>query len=65
MITKRGSQNREPIGDTEYKVSSALSAGQVVLVDEVGRCELWIANDNFAGYVIEIGGIGYEFVRGY
>lgn len=28
------------------------------------RFELWQKNDHFAGYVIEIDGVGYEFISG-
>ena len=66
MRTQIGSQTRESIADMVYKVAAVLSARQIVLVDTTdGHCELWIANDDFAGYVIEYGETGYEFVRDY
>ena len=66
MITRIGSQNREPIADTNYKVSSVIGAKQLILSDTTdGHCELWIANDHCSGYVIEYGETGYEFVRDY
>jgi hypothetical protein len=68
MITKRGSQNREPIEDTSYvilKTWPQVDLGHVVLRDaDTGRDELWVKRDDYAGYVIEINGRGYEFVRG-
>jgi hypothetical protein len=66
MITRVGSQNREPIADTVYRVTAVLSARQIVLVDTTdGHCELWIACDHNSGYVIEYGSTGYEFVHDY
>ena len=66
MITAKGSQNREPIEDTEYHIVKTwpeVSRGHVVLEDETGRRELWVKNDHYSGYVIVINGKGYEFVR--
>ena len=66
MITRIGSQTRESIADTVYKVAAVLSARQIVLVDTTdGHCELWIACDHHSGYTIEYGETGYEFVRDY
>lgn len=63
-ITRRGSQTREPIGDTDYEVVSK-TGNEVILKDkETGEKEVWVENDDFAGYVIEIGGRGYEFTHG-
>lgn len=37
---------------------------EAVLKDrKTNRQELWAENDHYAGYVIEIGGVGFEFVR--
>ena len=73
-----GSQKREKIEDTNYTVQFmdehlVLSAhgvkrmevgpDAVLLNKETGIAELWTQRDDFAGYVIEIDGIGYEFVR--
>lgn len=64
MIEIRGFQRREPIEDTDYVVSSALPAGRMILKDiTTGKCELWIGNDDYAGYVVVIGGRGYEFIK--
>jgi hypothetical protein len=60
-----GSQNREKIEDTEYEVEKFLDddKDEVILIDtETGKKELWAKRDDFSGYVIEIDGIGYEFV---
>jgi hypothetical protein len=66
MMTKRGSQMREPIEETEYRVVSTwpnVERGCVVLADESGKRELWTKRDDYAGYVVVIHGRGYEFVR--
>jgi len=63
MIKRFGSQSREPIEESEYSLLRKLDQGEVILLDKTnGHQELWSQNNNFAGYVIEIDGIGYEFV---
>ncbi len=58
-----GSQKRESLKESGYKVLRR-SKDEAVLEDrETGKAELWIANDDFAGYVIEIAGVGHEFAR--
>lgn len=72
------SQTRERIEDTNYEIKfrdehlvltatgvQGIEDGPdaVLLNKETGISELWTMRDDFAGYVIEIGGIGYEFVR--
>lgn len=68
MITVRGSQRREPIEETDYRIISSwpdLDIGEVILQDEhTHHRELWVKRNDFAGYVIVINGNGYEFVRG-
>lgn len=64
--TKVGSQTREPLEETEYRLVATwpdVHIGHVVLADEAGRRELWAQSDSFAGYVVTINGIGYEFIR--
>ena len=61
-----GSQRREDIN--ESKIYSLLSGpdkdGIVVIHNTItSNCENWIANDDFAGYVLVIHGLGYEFIR--
>jgi len=64
MHTKYGSQRREPIEETEYRVH--IHDGDEVVLDDGGdRFEVWFRNDYHAGYTIEINGIGYEFARSY
>jgi hypothetical protein len=62
-----GSQTREKIENTEYKVSAIegneTTGRNAILLRADGKEELWTENDDFAGYVIEIDGAGYEFVR--
>lgn len=58
-----GSQVRELIGSTTMKVVGVTKYNEVILEDEEsGDLEIWAPNDHFAGYVIEIAGVGYEFV---
>lgn len=57
-----GSQSREPIEDTEYKLDSMKGKEATLLNTDSGTKELWVLNDNAASYVIEIKGKGYEFV---
>lgn len=59
-----GSQKREKFEDTDYVIHTWRNgAGHIVLMDKTtGKKEKWILNDNYAGYVIEINGKGYEFV---
>jgi len=67
MIIRVGSQTREPIEDTEYELLEFIEypSGQdaVLLNKETGIKELYVEKDDFAGYVIEIDGRGFEFVR--
>ena len=62
----RGSQRRENLEDTEYKVVGTASDGSKILEEEFstgGKYELWFPRDDFAGYVIVINGVGHEFAR--
>lgn len=66
MRETRGSQTRESYTDAGYRIVSmaaTLDRMSVVLEDETGKRELWRCSDGFAGYVVTIGGIGYEFIR--
>lgn len=62
-VTKQGSQIREPIADTEYRVVGKCDCGLVLHDSIFGQFELWAKRDDYAGHVIEIDGVGYEFVR--
>lgn len=57
-----GSQKRETLKESGYTFISDLGNNEVCLSDENGKLELWVANDDHAGYTIEIDGVGYEFV---
>lgn len=60
----RGSQTREPIEDTEYRLlarpKDRIAILHNTLTDDL---EEWSANDDHAGYTIVIGRWGYEFGR--
>lgn len=67
MIKVIGSQSREKIEDTEYIVDYMDDIDDVprdvFLLDmETGVREKWTENDHYAGYVVEIDGVGFEFV---
>jgi len=67
MIRHIGSQTREPIEDTEYEllefVKYPSGRDAILLNKETGIKELYVERDDFAEYVIEIDGKGFEFVR--
>jgi hypothetical protein len=67
MITKRGSQNREPLSESGYHLKGWITLGVAVLQanDDETQQEVWFANDDHAGYTIEIDSVGYEFARDY
>jgi len=61
-----GSQTRETLAESGYSLIGRIDVNEVILQDSAdsgGKPELWTQRDDFAGYVIEIDGIGYEFVR--
>jgi len=72
-----GSQTRATLDEAEMVVVGWLSHDDAVLdrkpeegekiegLPGMGYFEIWVLNDDFAGFVIEIGGEGYEFVRNY
>ena len=58
-----GSQTRDLIGETTYKVVGMTRYNEAILEDEEGGdLELWGPNDHHSGYTIEIAGLGYEFM---
>lgn len=69
MMTKRGSQTREPIENTDLVFLRFAPDGDDRVLrdftDDSTRLhyELWTPSDDYAGYVIVIGGVGHEFVR--
>jgi hypothetical protein len=63
-MKKIGSQTRELLSESGYTLHSKRGSGEVILTNIVdGKRELWAANNHYAGYVIEIDGMGYEFIR--
>ena len=63
MIKQIGSQARENINDTDYEVFTRWNGAVVLRDKKTGAKELWQANNHFAGYTIQIGRWGYEFIR--
>jgi hypothetical protein len=62
-IRQIGSQNREEFREAGYSLVQFNKDGSLIVQDESGKRELWAPNDDFAGYVLEVHGFGYEFVR--
>ncbi len=62
-----GSQIREDItkDDTYTLVEDHdNNDGEIIVFNKVTqKQEIWIENDQYAGYVLVVNGIGYEFVR--
>jgi hypothetical protein len=59
-----GSQYREDLFEAGYSLHKRVTEDEVILKDDFnGQLERWTRNDDYAGYVIEIDGEGYEFVR--
>jgi len=65
MTQQIGSQHREQIEETDYKVWEHVEGSdEIILQDtETLNLEYWHRNDDFAGYVVEVDGVGYEFAR--
>lgn len=60
-----GSQKRESLETAGYELVSRKGGREVILKEkDTGKYELWGRKDDFAGYTIDIGGKGYEFIRG-
>lgn len=59
------SQIRVTIEGEGYSLLKRLEDGAVILENEEGGFELWQENDDFAGFVLTIDDIGFEFVRTY
>ncbi len=67
-MEKIGSQTRELLEesgmDLIYDEGEHAENTGVILQDRGGsNPELWVKNDQYAGHVIEIDGVGYEFIR--
>jgi hypothetical protein len=64
-MEERGSQRREKIEQTDMVLEKRKSPTEVILRDKNdpnAPLELWSLSDDYAGYVIEIDGKGYEFI---
>ncbi|KKN21281.1 hypothetical protein LCGC14_0927120 [marine sediment metagenome] len=57
-----GSQIREELSESGYKLVDTMHGQLDAILENENGQELWSKSDDFAGYVIEIFGIGYEFV---
>ena len=64
-MKRRGSQVRESLQEAGYKVAHQNSEYALLEDVDTGRLELWAQRDDFAGYVVEINGLGYELVLTY
>ncbi len=65
-MEKIGSQTRENIeeDDVYTVIEGPEEDDSIILFNKVGeKYERWTKNDDFAGYVLVIDGVGYEFVR--
>ena len=56
-----GSQKRETLRESGLQLIAC--NGKEAVLSNSGKAEMWVLNDDFAGYVIEINGQGYEFMR--
>jgi hypothetical protein len=62
IMRQIGSQIRETLEDAGYTIINQGPEG-IILEEADGKRELWVERDDFAGYVVEVNGVGYEFVR--
>jgi len=62
MAKQIGSQYRETLKESGCTLVERPGPGEVIL-DCDGQLELWAVNDHHAGYTIQVGRWGYEFVR--
>jgi hypothetical protein len=60
-VKQIGSQMRETLAESGYKLVGRPAQRMVVLQDKDGKREVWYANDHFAGYTVQVGRWGYEF----
>lgn len=58
-----GSQKRELLKDSGMELYRKEGKGAILRDAKTGKLEMWREKDDFAGYVIEIDGKGFEFVR--
>jgi hypothetical protein len=58
-----GSQRRESLATTDFELVGKKGKEIILRDKETGIHELWARSDDFAGYTIDVGGKGYEFLR--
>ena len=59
-----GSQTRETLQEANAQLVARIDDDTVVIRDlGLKRLDVYAKRDDYAGYVIEIDGVGYEFVR--
>lgn len=63
-----GNQARELLSDSGMELlhdegEHSEDCGVILKNTTNGDYELWVKNDRYAGYVIEIEGVGYEFIQ--
>jgi len=61
-----GSQNRETLEEAGYRLFHRINSREVLLLElddgqDTDHLMLYCARDDFAGHVVEIDGVGYEF----
>lgn len=56
-----GSQTRASLQEEGYRLVRR-EAEDVILENDEGGIERWTKHDDFAGFVFDVDGIGYEFV---
>lgn len=64
-MEQRGSQRRYTLAECERTVVVKAKDVAILKVYDEWKFELWAKKDDYAGAVIEIDGIGYEFCRDY
>ena len=64
MATYQGSQIRETLKEANYSLFATLDEDTVIVRDNENMVlEVYAKNNDYSGHVLEINGIGYEFVR--
>jgi hypothetical protein len=58
-----GYQNRDTVNEAQVVLLKHLPHDEALIMDAKGKFEIWGMNDGYAGYVLEIDGVGYEFIR--
>lgn len=60
-----GSQTRETHLEAGKRLIQYTAKNRTWTTEDIatGQRELWVSNDDFAGYVLVVYGTGYEFVR--